>query len=92
MAFDATTPYALACLSDNVRSNQSLRVLGQEQPATQREKDLVALATSWNVVMTEGEAHAVVSEYDKVMLAQPAARNTLGAAMNSASAGSSSGS
>jgi hypothetical protein len=90
MAFDATTPYALACLGDPGRSRQSLEVLGREEPAAEREQDLVALATSWNVVMSEREAHDVVAEYDMIMATQPSSRRTLGAAMNSASPASAS--
>jgi UDP-N-acetylmuramoylalanine-D-glutamate ligase len=88
MAFDATSPFALACLGDNMKSGQSLRTLGQEKPAEEREQDLLALATSWNVDMTEREAHDVVSEYDLVVAA-PGVRHNLSAASASASASAS---
>jgi hypothetical protein len=70
MAFDST-PYTLACLDDHVKSSQSLRLLQQQKPATERERELIALATSWGVVMTELEAHEIVSEYDRFMATQP---------------------
>jgi hypothetical protein len=70
MAFESTL-YTLACLDDHLKSRQSLRLLQQQKAATERERELIALATSWGVVMTELEAHEIVSEYDQFMAAQP---------------------
>lgn len=77
MAFDATTPYALACLNDNARSIQSLTVLRQQESAEVRVKNLVELAQSWDVEMTEEEAEHVVEEFDSVVKAQPKAAGIL---------------
>jgi hypothetical protein len=82
MAFDATTPYALACLSDSARSVQSLTVLRQQEPAEVRVQNLVDLAQSWEVDMSEDEAERVVAEYDLVLRSQPKAANVLGGAFN----------
>lgn len=76
MAFDPTTPYVLACLDDNSKSTQSLRLLRQEKAAKEREQELIALAMSWGVVLTEGEAHTLVSEYDLFMATQPGTLRT----------------
>ena len=73
MAFDPTTPYALACLGDSTRSIQSLTILRQEEPAEIRVQNLVDLAQGWEVEMAEEEAERVVAEYDLVVAAQAAA-------------------
>lgn len=78
MPFDATTPYALACLSDNARSVQSLSVLREQAPAEARVEKLIELANSWNIEMSEDEAQCVVDEYDAVLEAEPKAAGLLG--------------
>lgn len=88
MAFEATTPFALECLSDNVKSAQSLQILGQSQSPELRAQELLGLAKSWNITMTDKEAHEVVAEYDRVLRAQPSARRTLGSSLNGLSAAS----
>jgi hypothetical protein len=71
MAFDTITGYLLACLDDHVKSNHSLRILQQKKPVSEREQELLALVTSWGVVMTEHEAHEIVCEYDRFMASEP---------------------
>lgn len=86
MAFNPTTPYALACLSDSTRSIQSLTVLRQQEPAEVRVQNLVDLAESWDVEMSEEEAEQVVAEFDLVLASQPKTSSLLGGGFNSFSA------
>jgi hypothetical protein len=72
MAFDATTPYALACLGDSTRSIQSLSILRQDEPAEIRVQNLVDLAHGWEVDMDVEEAERVVADFDTVVAAQAA--------------------
>ena len=69
MAFEATTPYALACLSDTAKAAQSFSVLQQQESSEVRAHNLVELANGWDVPMAEEEAEQVVSEYDRVIQA-----------------------
>lgn len=85
MAFDATTPYALACLSDSAKSIQSLTVLRQQEPAEVRAQNLVDLAESWDVEMGEDEAGRVVADFDLVLMSQAKASGVLGGSFNSLS-------
>lgn len=83
MAFDATTPYALACLSDSAKSLESLTVLRQQEPADVRVQNLLEVVHGWDVEMGEEEAERVVAEYDLVLKAQPKAAGLLGGAFHS---------
>jgi hypothetical protein len=85
MAFDPTTPYALACLSDNAKSIQSLTVLRQQEPAEVRVQNLVDLAESWDVEMGTEEAERVVAEYDLVLSTQAKSAGVMGSSFNSLS-------
>jgi hypothetical protein len=69
MAFDATSPYALACLSDTAKAGQSCAVLQQQESPELRVQNLVELVHSWDVPMDEHEAEQVVSEFDRVLAA-----------------------
>jgi hypothetical protein len=88
MAFDATTPYALACLSDSAKSVQSLTVLRQQEPPEVRVQNLVVLVNGWEVTMQEDEAQRVVAEFDLVIARQPKAAGVLGGTFNGVSAAS----
>jgi hypothetical protein len=78
MAFNATTPYALACLSDTTRAAQSAAILQQEETAEVRVQGLIELAHGWDVPMDEDEAEQVVNEYDNVVAAYKASGRGLG--------------
>jgi hypothetical protein len=69
MAFEATTPYALACLSDTAKAAQSFGVLQQQESSEVRVQNLVELAHGWDVPMEEEEAEQVVAEFDRVVVA-----------------------
>jgi hypothetical protein len=79
MPFDATTPYALACLSDTTKAAQSCAVLQQKEPAEIRIRSLVELVHGWDVPMAEHEAAQVVREYDGVVAAHAASGHGIGA-------------
>jgi hypothetical protein len=72
MAFEATTPYALACLGDTAKAAQSYNILQQQESAEVRVQGLVELAEGWDVPMDEQEAEQVVAEYDRVVVAHAA--------------------
>jgi hypothetical protein len=78
MAFSATTPYALACLSDTTKAAQSYGILQQQEPSEVRVQSLVELAHGWDVPMDEQEAEQVVKEYDSVIGAYAAAGRGVG--------------
>lgn len=78
MAFNATTPYALACLTDTTKAAQSFAVLQQQASADVRVQDLVELVNGWDVPMAEDEAEQVVAEYDGIIEAQSATGRGLG--------------
>ena len=79
MAFNATTPYALACLSDTTKAAQSAAILQQDEPAEVRVQNLVELAHGWDVSMDGEEAESVVNEYDAVIKAYTASGRGVGA-------------
>jgi hypothetical protein len=72
MAFDATTPYALACLSDTAKARQSYTVLQQQEPVEIRAQNLVELVHGWDIPMAEQEAKQVIAEFDSVTKAHAA--------------------
>lgn len=85
MAFDATTPFALACLSDSGKSKESLTILTGGKSTEARTQDLLALAKRWNITMSDAEAKEVVAEYERVKTARPAAANVMAASVSSIS-------
>jgi hypothetical protein len=72
MAFEATTPYALACLSDTTKAGQSYAVLQQQESSEVRVQQLVELVHGWDVPIDEHEAEQVVAEFDRIIAAQAA--------------------
>jgi len=69
MAFEATTPFAIACLTDKAKSEASLKILASDAPIEGRTKDLFMLARSWSVALSSQEAYQIVTEYDRVVKA-----------------------
>jgi len=69
MAFEATTPFAIACLMDASKSAQSLAVLKGDRPVEWRAKQMTELASNWNIAMSVTEAYQIVTEYDRVVQA-----------------------